>query len=320
MTRVRLVLGCCALTLVAGAAAASAAPPPQPIGPDVAGWWSTANRSSSVPAVAPPDVGAKDLYVAGSNALPSPLPDLTGAGPAAIAALHFRLPDGVSAKQLRLRLAGTHPPAVTVTACRATETFTAAYDGAWADAPAYDCTDSGTARLDPDGSVVLDDVDGLREGRDLSVALVPGPLDRVVVAAPDSRTLTMTAAAGPVSGAPGAGSPLPPAGPAGGTGQTFQPGGPASVPGSEPARVPAAPTAGTAPAIAAPAAPLRPQAAASQPGAPARPWPALLATALVALAAFVPIVGPLGRPAVAGSARGVGRFRAERSGPVPDLA
>jgi hypothetical protein len=195
-----------ALTAATGASAASS----QTLGPVVVGWWSTAHRSAAVPAFAPPDVGPRDLYVAGSNALPAALDALGGpTGPVAVAGLSFQLPAGASARQLQVRLAGVHPPAVTLTACRALQPFTTAYGGPWADAPAYDCRDAGTARLDADGVVVLDGVDRLRRGRDLDVVLVPGPLDRVVVAAPDARTLTVST---PTSAGLSAGALQPPAG------------------------------------------------------------------------------------------------------------
>ena len=215
MRRRLLTLGVAAAvaTALTGAGAATAASPAQTLAPGVTGWWSAANRTSAVPAIAPPDVAGKDLYVAGGNAVVSQLGQSVGA-PAAIAALRFRLPDGATAKQLRLRLAGTHPPAVTITACRALESFTAAYDGAWDKAPAYDCTTSGTARLTSDGQVVIDDVDELRDGNDLAVVLVPGPLDRLVIAAPDARTLAVTAPVTPL----GSDAAPPPAGPDTGSG------------------------------------------------------------------------------------------------------
>jgi len=300
-----------------GAVAAAAPPPGLTLGPVVVGWWSAANRNPAVPAVAPPDAGPRDLYVAGANALPAPLGVPGPDGPVAIAGLRFRLPAGVAAQQLRLRLAGVHPPAVTMIACRALQPFAAAYAGTWADAPPYDCRDAGTARLDADGQVVLDGVDRLRRGRDLSVVLVPGPLDRVVVAAPDARTLTVTApatAAGSLRAAVRLPAPLPFA-PAAAPDAVPLSGGRLPVAVQSPMR-----SSSTGPVVAAPA-----PAATSAAALPARPWPILVATLLLALLAFVRIVGPRRRE-VAGGAdgavglRGVGRFRSERSGTVLDLA
>lgn len=319
MKRRLLTLGVAAtaVTALTGAGAATAASPGQTLGPDVVGWWSTANRNAALPAVAPPDVGAKDLYVSGANAAVAQLGQSVAA-PVAIAALRFRLPDGADAKQLRLRLAGTHPPAVTMTACRALESFTAAHGGPWDKAPAYDCTTSGTARLTSDGQVVIDDVDGLRDGSTLAVVLVPGPLDRVVIAPPDARTLSVTGSTMPAGGlAPTPSSP-PAAASVGTAASTSQP---------DPVALPAGPPPGMqAPSAAAPvvAAPERAPGA-TAPAAeklPARPWQALLLTMLIALLAFVALVRQWGRGEVAGSAavRGVGRFRGERSGTVPDLA
>jgi hypothetical protein len=309
-----------ALTAATGASAASS----QTLGPVVVGWWSTAHRSAAVPAFAPPDVGPRDLYVAGSNALPAALDALGGpTGPVAVAGLSFQLPAGASARQLQVRLAGVHPPAVTLTACRALQPFTTAYGGPWADAPAYDCRDAGTARLDADGVVVLDGVDRLRRGRDLDVVLVPGPLDRVVVAAPDARTLTVST---PTSAGLSAGALQPPAGrfPAPGSGAPAADvpalGGAPLTAGRPPGVAqPPAPSTASAPRVAAPAP--APASAAASVALPARPWPALLATLLLALLAFVPLVRPQRPEGAAGPVgeRGVGRFRSERSGTVPDL-
>ncbi|MGB8652265.1 MAG: hypothetical protein WCD35_16590 [Mycobacteriales bacterium] len=319
MKRLLLALGVSATMALPAVTAAAATPPARTVGPVVVGWWSAANRNPIVPAVAPPDAGPRDLYVAGANAVPAQLPVLGEPGPAAIAGLRFRLPAGASASQLRLQLAGVHPPAVTITACRALRPFAATYAGAWQDAPPYDCSDAGTARLGSDGEVVLDGVDRLRRGADLAVVLVPGPLDRVVVAAPDERTLTVTApAAGrrptanelqPLS------APVPTVTPSALPSRPFDT---AALSGGRFPVVPrpSVPSSPASPSVAAPAAPA-PAAAVL----PARPWPMLAATLLLALLAFVPIVRPRRGDVAAGAAgtRGVGRLRSERTGTVPGL-
>lgn len=321
MNRQLLALAVGTATVLTCVGAAATPPPARTLGPVVVGWWSVANRNPAVPAVAPPDAGPRDLYVAGANALPADLGVPGAAGPVAIAALRFRLPAGAAVQQLRLRLAGVHPPAVTMTACRALRPFAAAYAGAWGDAPPYDCRDAGTARLGTDGQVVLDGVERLRRGRDLAVVLVPGPLDRVVVAAPDARTLTVTAPAAAAGSLPAAGQ-LPPPAPAAAPGPAW-PGAGAGVGavGAAPlssGRLPVVqpPASTAAPVVSAPA-----RAAAST-ALPARPWPALVATLLLALLAFVPLVRPRRREGAVSpiGERGVGRFRSERSGTVPDLA
>lgn len=282
------------------------------VGPTAAGWWSAARPDSAVPAVAPPDVGAAELHVAGSNAstpLPSALP--ARVGPAAVAALAFDLPEGASVGGLRLRLSGTVPPLATVTACRALTPFSAEWAGAWADAPAYDCAEAGASRLGADGSLVVDGLERLRRGTLLAVVLVPGPLDRLVLAPPGPDALSLTV---PRSAAPLRAGPEPPVEPA-----RAAPGVPdlvavVGLPGA-PAPVAAGAVASGpdhAPAVAAPVTPARVAALAE------RPWPALTGTLLLALLAFVPMVRR--RPAAAaGPERGVGRFRSERAGRAPDL-
>lgn len=302
------------------AATAVAAPAPQTVGPVVVGWWSAANQDPALPSLAPPDVGPEDLHVAGANAAAGGLRLPGPGGPTAIAALRFSLPPGAAAGELTLQLTGTEPPAVTLQACRATRAFQAAQGGPWADAPTYDCADAGTARLEPDGSVVVDGVDALRDGTELSLVLVPGPLDRVVVAPPDGSALAVTGGSSTSADVP-AGAPLPPAAPL------------APVSGAAPLAGGAAPLAAALPGGALPATP--PAAAAAVPpavAAPApavnalevsadRPLPALLATMLLALLAFVLMLRDRGgRPATgAGVVRGVGRFRSERSGEALDL-
>jgi hypothetical protein len=307
---------------VLGASSVSAAPTPT-IGPVVVGWWSLARPDSAVPAVPPPDAGAEDLYVAGANALPAlptGLPTVGPAGPVAVAALRFELPEGAVAGELRVRLAGVVPPLVTLMACRALGPFSAEYGGSWADAPTYDCTEPGTARLGSDGQVVLDGVDRLRRGSDLSVVLVPGPLDRVILAAPDERTLSVSTpvaeVAEPLSPAAAADPPAAEVRAPGGTGTVALPSGPLPV-SLLPVTVPTtAPTDPAAPLVAVPV----PTAQAA--ALPVRPWPALAATLLLALLAFVPLARP-GRGGLAAGAtaeRGVGRFRRAREGRAPELA
>jgi hypothetical protein len=317
-----LTVGAAALLPAGVASSVSAAPAPT-VGPVVVGWWSAARPDSAVPAVPPPDAGADDLYVAGSNALPAlpaGLPTVGPAGPIAVAALRFELPEGAVAGQLRLRLAGVAPPSVSLLACRALAPFSAEYGGSWADAPAYDCSEPGTARLGSDGQVVLDGIDRLRRGTEVSVVLVPGPLDRVVLAAPDDRTLSVSTpmvVAEPLAPVPATVQPPAP--------DVLAPGGPGTValpsrplPGSLfPAAVPSAAPTGPAVPLVARTGP-RTQAAAL----PVRPWPALAATLLLAMLAFVPL-SRAGRHTLVDDGaleRGVGRFRSVREGRAPELS
>jgi hypothetical protein len=317
---VTVTVSAAALSFATSVSAASALTRP----PEVVAWWSATQVHPALPVVAPPDVGPRDLYVAGANAVPSTVAGFGPTGPVAVAGLRFRLPPGSAATQLALRLSGQHPPAVTVTACRALRPFTQVYGGAWADVPPYDCTEAGTARLTADGRLVLDGVDRLRRGRELDVVLVPGPLDRVVLAAPDARTLTVTnpptTPTAPAANSPAyvgqpvmSGPPVaPPLAPTGG--RTL--GGPISPPANPPFVAAVPPVSAVPPALAG----ARARIATATATATDRPWPALLATLLLAVGAFASLVRPTSRSG-AGTVgtRGVGRLRSERSGSVPDL-
>ena len=301
-----------ALVLVTAGAGSASAGTSMTLGPDAVGWWSAGNVHPALPPVVTPDVGPRDLYVAGARALPSAAGP---SGPVAIAALAFRLPEGATVDALELHLSGTRPPAVTLTACRALRPFTSAYAGAWADAPTYDCTDAGTAQLAADGMVLIEGVERLRRGRDLAVVLVPGPLDRVVVAAPDDQALAVTLPRGaPAARGPQFTASTPESVPAPAPAPGFAAAGPPVLPGGP---LPPAAQPPVAPAVSQPE--VLPVAAAE--ALPPRPWLVLLATLLLALLAFAALMRP-GSGAVAPGAageRGVGRLRSPRSGHVPDL-
>lgn len=316
-----VALAAVSASLLTAAGTAVAAPAPQTVAPVVVGWWSAANQDPALPSLSPPDVGPEDLHVAGANAAVGGLPLPGPGGPTAIAALRFSLQPGAAAGDLTLQLTGTEPPAVTLQACRATSAFDSAQGGPWADAPTYDCADAGTARLEPAGSVVVDGVDALRDGTELSLVLVPGPLDRVVIAPPDESALAVSGGSSTSTGVP-ASAPLPPAAPlappmpgtaplAGGTAPLA-----AALPGGALPVTP--PTAAVPPAVAAPAP--APAVSTLQVAAD-RPLPALLATMLLALLAFVLMLRDRGGSPATGTAvvRGVGRFRSERSGEALDL-
>ena len=313
MSRQRLAVLLLAAVAMTGPAAVAQGEPTSTVGPVVVAWWNAAKQHPALPSLTPPDVGARDLYVAGANAQPPGVGLPVDAGPTAIAGLRFSLPPGATVRSLQLRLAGTHPPAVSLTACRARQPFEAVYGGAWADVPTYDCRNPGTARLTTDGRVLIEGVDRLRDGRELAIVLVPGPLDRVVVAAPDASTLTLNAGSS-VSGP----APLPLTAPPM-SGSVSLPQGPGAL--TSAGGLPAPPTAPVQAPAAAPA-PVAPRAltrAAST--LPARPWQALCAVLLLALMAFASLVRPVPRGAsAAAGVRGVGRLRSERTGSVPDLA
>ena len=176
--------------------------------PDIAAWWSAANVGNGAPAPpAPPDVPAGDLLVQGSNGNGSaPALPISGA-PAtsqAVAALSFQLPDGASVGALTLTIDGTAPPsAPTIVACKSTKKFFAEENGPWTDVPPSDCSQTSTAKLSSDGkSLVFDDISKLVGDGELSVVLLPGAVDRVVLKKPDDSALSVTTAGGLGAAAP----------------------------------------------------------------------------------------------------------------------
>lgn len=193
---VLLLAAASAAVTVLGLAGTAGAQPP-----DVSAWWNAANLGDPAPAPpAPPDVGAGDLLVQGSNAVPAgsplaavPVGTTAGSAPAgaqAVAGLSFDLAPGQAVGALTLRVAGTAPPQLSVVACRTTATFAAVDGGPWSQVPAYDagaCV-PGTLR---GGAVVFTDVARLAGGGRLAVVLLPGPLDRVVFARPGQAALAV---------------------------------------------------------------------------------------------------------------------------------
>ncbi|MEA3020621.1 MAG: hypothetical protein QOI47_2145 [Actinomycetota bacterium] len=147
--------------------------------PAAVGWWS---QASSLPP--PPDVSTDGLYVQGG---PS--------GPIAIAALRFELPPDEGADHLQLIPNGTSSPSATVQVCplkAASVDFKTEQNGAWADAPAYDCggANAVVGKADPSGALSFS-VGGLVQDGVLAVAVIAtGPADRVPIAKPDASALT----------------------------------------------------------------------------------------------------------------------------------
>lgn len=176
--------------------------------PDVAAWWSAANVGNGAPAPpAPPDVPAGDLLVQGSNGNGSaPALPISGA-PAtsqAVAALSFDLPDGASVGALTLTIDGTAPPsAPTIIACKATKKFFAEENGPWTNVPPSDCSQTSTPKLSSDSkTLVFDDISKFLGDGQLSIVLLPGAVDRVVIKKPDDSALSVMTAGGLGAAAP----------------------------------------------------------------------------------------------------------------------
>jgi hypothetical protein len=296
----RRLLMLAAAVLVVGSVTPSSAQRGDTMAPDVVAWW------APLPVV-PPDVAPGELYVAGSGAVPLTAPGLGPVGPLAVAGLRFQLPVGAHATQLTLRPISVHPLPATLTACRALTAFPHVDGGAWSELPGYDCSVSRPAAETPLGDIVIEGIDALRRGQALDIVLVPGLLDRVVLAAPGAGALSFSgssadaATAPPTVDEPTATPPVV--------------GGPAVVPSFGPATGVLPPPVVTAPSVPAVAGPI------AEPVATVtddRPWQALVAAFLIAMATFALLVRP-GSGTDAVGVHGVGRLRRERSGTAPEL-
>ncbi|MCU1599337.1 MAG: hypothetical protein JWO22_46 [Frankiales bacterium] len=311
-----LVLLTPALALVPGTARAQA--------PDAVGWWSAAHRSS-VPVVVPPapDVTAGDLLLQGGD-VQRELPN-TAPAPTALGALRYALPDGATVDRLTLQVA-TGAQAMDVRAYATTSPWQPVENGAIEAAPVPDLSRYAVGTL-TGSSLVFDDIGKLAtEDGLLSVVLVPGVSDRVVVLPPKATALTVTQA------------------------QASEPDPPPTA--FDPPTIPAGPALAPIPVAVAPAVPVVtvdvpqvvPSLASPQPQAPARPVVAagvrrtvtaddsrtrlfvLLEAVLLTVFFGLLGLGPLAALArLTGSAeevsteRGIGRFRTAREGTAARL-
>jgi hypothetical protein len=225
------ITGSAAVVALLGAPASAQAP-------DVAAWWNAANVGNGAPAPpAPPDVPAGDLLVQGSNGNgAAPALPVSGA-PAtsqAVAGLAFDLPDGATVGALTLTIDGTAPPAApTIVACRPTQSFAAVENGAWSDVPPSDCSQTSSPKLSSDGTkLVFDDIAKFVHDGRLSITLLPGALDRVVIKKPDDSALAVMTAGGLGAAAPplGTGTNAGPVLTGGGSPPVAAVGGPAVLP------------------------------------------------------------------------------------------
>lgn len=301
-----------------GPAAASA--------PAVAAWWS-ATSTSVAAAPPPPDVKADDLFVQGSNVAPvGVVPAVMGPPSAqAVAAVAFSVPTGVRVGTLVLPLDpdADAPPAVSVMACRVTKPFKAVHNGPYDEVPPYDEAACVPGELSSDGkSLSFANVSRLVRSDALMLALVPGPLDRVVLAPPPPTALTLTApvarpqpfgpsstaepAAVPAGAAPVVPSQQDAVGP--GLAAPTQPDAPSPAPVLAPA-VATAPTSDV------------PRSAAHRATAGRTDARVLAAIGLAGLAGFALLGGIRTRaPAGDGTEIGVGRFRSTRIGKAPRIS
>jgi hypothetical protein len=154
-------------------------------GAEAQGWWSSLHRAAAPAPPAPPDVGPTDLLLQGGDVERAVPGTGTAPAPTALAALRFHVTTSAAVGSLVLRVAA-QARAADVRAYPTTTSWVPAQDGAIEDAPTPDLSRYSAGALSTDGAtLVFPDIgrmvtdDGL-----LSVVLVPGPTDRVVVHAP----------------------------------------------------------------------------------------------------------------------------------------
>lgn len=311
--------------------------PSNPAKPTTA-WWTVTSPGHGLPGLpTSPDVGKDQLLVQGSNAVPAV--GALGAAPTssqAVSAIRWRIPAGRTPTAVTLTIAGQAPPAVSIQACRITADFKPVSGGPYSQVPAHTCAHPVDATL-KGSTVTFAGVGRLAQGHALSILLVPGPLDREVIAQPGPSALTLAKAkprakqkkptppptnpgAKPSPAHPGTGAGAPPGGPAVGGGGGGGGGFAAPAP---PGNAAVAPPKGQSPQVAGTGSGAAPPATGNAAPAaallPAAGWRRLVAGLIVAaeVAVFAllqlrrPRVVPEGEPV---TGRGVGRFVRERSG------
>lgn len=175
--------------------------------PTSQGWWSSANQGVQPPA--PPDVPEDGLLVQGGAARPlAPGVPTVGGTPAAgvstqaLSALTFAVPSGAVVESLVLKLAGDPPASTTVFACAITGPYRPAQNGEFAKRPPYDCARNSVPKLDPAKGTLSfsSDLTGLVQNGSLSLMLVPGDVDRIILQKPGATALVLRRSG---TGAPG---------------------------------------------------------------------------------------------------------------------
>lgn len=346
LARLTVAAALVAVPLVGSALPAAAQAPVQ------TGWWNFATREGAPQPPAPPDVAEGDLLVQAGD--PSGLSvgrTDASATPSAVAALRFTVPAGATVGAMSFEVAGG-ATASDVRAYATTDAWEPVQNGPLTKAPTADRSRFSQGVL-TGSTLVFADIAGLvPESGELSVVLLPGTVDRVVLRKPGPDALAVTAgsAAAPPASFPaatdaGSGS-APVAEPGGGTAfspdTSFGPGA-ALTPGLADAPVlpgPVLPPVGAAPVVAAPGA-AAPQAPVALPAASAvalslpndtRTRYLAAAEAVLVLMTFglfgwgpfarlSALVGPPRSPPAAPGeiVRGIGRFAKAREGQVVRL-
>jgi hypothetical protein len=222
-------------------------------------------------------------------------------GALAVAALSFPVPTGAQVGSLTLGLGGLKPASVSVIACPVTGPFRPVENGPLSDVPPFDCATSEVATLSADGaSIGFSHLAAMVRGGSLSIVLLPGAADRVVLTRPGPSVLAVVPAPPPPPddlGPPPALAPAPAAPPPVVTEPVLFPD--TAAPPAAPRRHRTPPRATVSPA----------------PPAPMQTAPRVILVATLAGIAAAALL--LGRPAAAAGTRGFHRFARERTGPAP---
>jgi hypothetical protein len=173
------------------------------------GWWTvTTPGATPLPAQlpaqppGPPDVPARGLLIQAGG----------GDMPTAYAALLYELGQGTTAGKLTLAVApnSVTTPMATLQLCPLLQPINHAEQGGpIADAPPFDCGKNAKAAPSADGKTYSFDASGLVSDNLLAVAILPtGPVDRVVLNAPDEGSLSTQAGDASGGGAPSDNTPI----------------------------------------------------------------------------------------------------------------
>jgi hypothetical protein len=167
------------------------APPARADAPRDQGWWTVTNPSvpgapvaAPVAVPGPPDVPAKGLLIQAGP----------GGAPIAFAAVLYELGPGTSVGNLTLGVAPNSltTPMATLQLCPLLQPINHPEQGGpMTDAPPFNCGKKVTAAPSADGKTYQFNAAGLVTDNVVAVAILPaGPVDRVVLSAPDANSLT----------------------------------------------------------------------------------------------------------------------------------
>ena len=201
----RLLLACVVAVMALGVIAA----PARADAPRDQGWW-TATNPGGLPTAppAPPDVPGNDLLIQGGG----------GGAPTAFAAVLYELSPGTTVSNLTLTIApnSAMTPSTTLQICPLLQPINHPEQGGpMSDAPPYNCAHKVTAAPGADAKSYQFNAADLVSNGLLAVAILPsGPVDRVVLSAPDANSLTTqqgSADTTPLPADTSGGAPFPPA-------------------------------------------------------------------------------------------------------------